>query len=125
VLKESHDSPDKGSAFGGGKGGAGGTGGQASETRVDRRFFFHQDILAQIGGEMPKIKKLILKKDLVIPAGTEFKTGPNKREWFEPNFEALLGPHKDSVITVTIGESLFGDVMQEEEILDDLFEIVR
>lgn len=75
---------------------------------------------------MKKIKKLILKKDLVIPAGTEFKTGPNKREWSEPNFEALLGPHKDSVIQVTIGQSdLFGDSMQEKEILGDLFEIVR
>jgi hypothetical protein len=71
-----------------------------------------------------KIKKLILKKDLVIPAGTVFKKGPNKIEWAEPNFEALLGPHRDSVITVTIGESdLFG--VQHEEILSDLFEIVR
>ena len=75
---------------------------------------------------MKKIKKLILKKDLVIPAGTEFTTGPSKRAWLEPNLEALLGPHKDSVIQVTIGESdLFGDVMQEDEILGDLFEIVR
>lgn len=75
---------------------------------------------------MKKIKKLILKKDLVIPAGTEFKVGPSKREWFEPNFEALLGPHKNSVIRVTISESdLFNDIMQEDEILSDLFEIVR
>ncbi len=75
---------------------------------------------------MSKIKKLILKKDLVIPAGTIFEIGASKREWGEPNFEALLGPHKDSVIQVTLGQSdLFGDAMQEEEILGDLFEIVR
>ena len=81
------------------------------------------------GDAMPKpkkIKKLLLKKDLVIPAGTVFEIGPSKLEWCEPNYEALLGPHKDSVITITIGESdLFGDVMQEMEILPELFEIVR
>jgi hypothetical protein len=76
--------------------------------------------------KISKIKKLILKKDLVIPAGTEFKIGPSKIEWSEPNFEALLGPHKDSVITITIGESdLFGDAMKENEILSDLFEIIK
>ena len=75
---------------------------------------------------MKKIKKLILKKDLVIPAGTEFTVGSSKTEWAEPNFEALLGPHKDSVISIVIGQSdLFGDAMQEKEILPDLFEIVR
>jgi len=73
-----------------------------------------------------KIKKLILKKPLVIPAGTIFEIGPSKIEWGEPNYEAYLGPHKDSVITITIGESdLFGDAMREMEILPELFEIVR
>lgn len=73
-----------------------------------------------------KIKKLVLKKDFVIPKGTEFTAGPRKREWGELNFEAILGPHKDSVIYVTIGQSdLFGDSMQEKEILPELFEIVE
>jgi len=64
-----------------------------------------------------------------------FETGPWKREWAEPNFEALLGPHKDSVITVTIGQSDLlhhldadGDrcaADEGRELLPDLFEIVR
>ena len=72
------------------------------------------------------IKKLVLKKDFIVPTGTEFTLGPRKREWAEPNFEAILGPHKDSVIYLTIGQSdLFGDSMQEKEILSELFEIVE
>ncbi len=84
---------------------------------------------------MSKIKKLILKKDLVVPAGTEFTIGPQERGWGEPNFEATLGPHKDSVIYVTIGQSDLmdfrdgnGDLCADDEgkeFLPELFEIVR
>ncbi len=81
------------------------------------------------------IKKLILKKDLVIPAGTVFGIGPQKREWAEPNFEATLGPHKDSVVYVTIGQGDLLDFLDADgelctpeegkELLPELFEIVR
>ena len=87
---------------------------------------------------MSKIRKrakLILKKDLVIPAGTEFTIGPRKTEWHEPNFQATLGPHKNSVIYITIGQSDLLDFLDTEgdlcapgegkELLPELFEIVR
>ncbi|KKK60179.1 hypothetical protein LCGC14_3026960 [marine sediment metagenome] len=61
-------------------------------------------------------KVAVLKRDLVVPAGTEFPAGASKREWFEANYEACVGEGDDAVLYLTIGES---DIAE----CPDLFEI--
>jgi hypothetical protein len=69
---------------------------------------------------MPKTKEkqIILKKDIVIPAGTVMKRSPIKREYVEPFYDALIGYGKDHVAYFTF------NIDGIEEFSDD-FEVVE
>jgi len=47
-------------------------------------------------------KKYILKDDFVIPAGTMFSKGPNKREYGGDNYEAIIEVSTDETADFTI-----------------------
>lgn len=65
-----------------------------------------------------KEKQIVIKKDIVIPAGTVMKRSPIKREFVEPHYEALIGYGCDHYATFTF------NVDGIEEFSDD-FEIVE
>jgi hypothetical protein len=58
---------------------------------------------------------LRLKQDIVIPSGTVLSLGPVKREWFEQNFEEVIGIHNDGTAYFTIG-------INDARLRPDLFE---
>ena len=58
--------------------------------------------------------KYVLKKDLVVRAGTIFNDAPKEVRHFTPHIEATIGPHKDVVISVVTSE-------EEATILDEYF----
>lgn len=47
-------------------------------------------------------KQVRLKKDIVIPAGTVFETGPNSRDYGGNNFDHLIAIGKDNTATLTV-----------------------
>ena len=55
--------------------------------------------------------KLRLKRDIVIPAGTELVTSPRTREYGVPHVEALMGLSPDVTATFTF----FPDDLTDEE----------
>ena len=62
-----------------------------------------------------KAKKLFLKKDIIIKAGTIFECVDNsKREYVEGNYSSLVGLTKN-----TSGEFVYGF---ENELLDEWFD---
>ena len=43
----------------------------------------------------------VLIKDIIIPAGTVFKTGPKERSFAVPHYECIIGLTKDTCGTFT------------------------
>lgn len=52
-----------------------------------------------------KGKVFVLKEDLKIPAGTTFIAGADKREWYEDNYETIIGIHNNGTGYLTFGIS--------------------
>jgi len=52
-----------------------------------------------------KGRVFVLKEDLVIPVGTVFLTGADKREWYEDNYETIIGIHNNGIGYLTFGIS--------------------
>jgi len=62
-------------------------------------------------------KKLKLKKDFVIPKGTEFECiDGNKTEWIEGNYEANLALNNDNTMRI---------VVNTDTLPRDKFEVVK
>lgn len=54
---------------------------------------------------MTKIRKLVLKKDFVIPAGTEFQCiDGTEREFVNGNYEAAISTSKDTTMEIQVCE---------------------
>jgi len=54
--------------------------------------------------------KYRLKKDFIIPAGTEFENiDGTKREFINGNYESLIGTSKDSTAYFSINEDVVTD----------------
>lgn len=63
------------------------------------------------------MKKLILKEDLIVPAGTEFFRGPNMTAYAGDNYEALIEmtPYNTAEVILYLDEDLkdFVEVIEE------------
>lgn len=66
------------------------------------------------------MSKIILKKDLIIKAGTVFENCDGETvEHASGNFQATLGTGKDGVITIYIDEYAVTDDNQQFELIND------
>jgi len=55
-----------------------------------------------------KIKKIISKKDIIIPKGTIFENiDGSKSEFIYDNYEYILGLDKDTCATIVVSKELF------------------
>ena len=65
------------------------------------------------------MSKIVLKKDLVIPAGTVFENCDGLNIHFNSgNFEAIRGTGKDGVISIYVDEEVTSDKPEQFEFMD-------
>ena len=65
-----------------------------------------------------KEKQIVLKKDIVIPAGTVMKRSPIKREFVEPHYDVLIGYGNDHFATFTFNIEGIEEFSEDFEIVE-------